>query len=225
VSVGQEVHFWDLPVFRIFFGVLVFPQIVECYSIHYRGRVRCSSKLLLSALLDHIHHEWLWCGVYPCSTSMWQHQCHKCCKEPSAPFQNQAHRSEISFSERQRREREDGLDPCTHTLQTSRYFHQTPRSSNFHSFAGGAWCVSDFLSWVCGSSFVAYVSFPLRISCIWHGICNVMYRHRCILDCMHFVSYALVRKSFSYIHCSPWTDMYVFVSLFGKLWLVWLSSW
>jgi hypothetical protein len=32
-----------------------------------------------------------------------------------------------------------------------------PRSSNFHSFAGGAWCVFDFCSWVCGSSFVAYV--------------------------------------------------------------------
>jgi hypothetical protein len=27
--------------------------------------------LLLSTPLDHIHHEWLWWGVYPCSTSMW----------------------------------------------------------------------------------------------------------------------------------------------------------
>jgi hypothetical protein len=27
--------------FGIFFGVLVFPQTVECCSIHYRGRVRC----------------------------------------------------------------------------------------------------------------------------------------------------------------------------------------
>jgi hypothetical protein len=52
-----------------------------------------------------------------------------------------------------------------------------------------------------------------------------MYRHPCILDCMHFVSYALVRKSFSYIHCSPWNAIYVFVSLFGMMWLVWLSSW
>jgi hypothetical protein len=95
--------------------------------------------------------------VYPCPTSMWQHQCHKCCKEPSAPFQNQAHRSEVSVSERQRRERKDNLDPCTHTWPTSRQFYQTPRSSNFHSFVGGAWCVFDFLSWVCGSSFVAYV--------------------------------------------------------------------
>jgi hypothetical protein len=25
------------------------------------------------------------------------------------------------------------------------------------------------------------------------------------------------RKSFSYIHCSPWIDIYVSVSLFGKL--------
>jgi hypothetical protein len=41
VSVGLEVHFWDLPVFGIFFVVLVFPQTVECCSIHYRGRVRC----------------------------------------------------------------------------------------------------------------------------------------------------------------------------------------
>jgi hypothetical protein len=28
------------------------------------------------------------------------------------------------------------------------------------------------------------------ISCIWHGICNMMYRHPCILDCMHFVGKA-----------------------------------
>jgi hypothetical protein len=42
---------------------------------------------------------------------------------------------------------------------------------------------------------------------------------------MHFVSYALDRKSFSYIHCSPWVAIYVLVSLFGMLWLVWLSSW
>jgi hypothetical protein len=42
-------------------------------------------------------------------------QCHKCCKESSAPFQNQAHRSEVSFSERQCREREESFDPCTHT--------------------------------------------------------------------------------------------------------------
>jgi hypothetical protein len=53
-------------------------------------------------------------------------------------------------------------------------------------------------------------SFPLCISCIWHGTCNMMYRHLCILDCMHFVSYALVRKGFSYIHCSPWNAIYVF---------------
>jgi hypothetical protein len=38
------------------------------------------------------------------------------------------------------------------------------------------------------------------------------------------ISYALVRKSFSYIHCSPWNDIYVLVSLFDKLWLVWLST-
>jgi hypothetical protein len=53
----------------------------------------------------------------------------------------------------------------------------------------------------------------------------MMYSHPCILDCMHFVSYAFCRKSFSYIHCSPWNAIYVFVSLFGMLWLVWLSSW
>jgi hypothetical protein len=50
-----------------------------------------------------------------------------------------------------------------------------------------------------------------------------MYRHPCILDCMHFVSYASVRKSFSHIHCSPWNEVYVFVSLFGMLWLVRLA--
>jgi hypothetical protein len=48
-----------------------------------------------------------------------------------------------------------------------------------------------------------FYNFPLCISCIWHGICNMMYRHLCILGCMHSVSYALFRKSFSYIHCSP----------------------
>jgi hypothetical protein len=57
------------------------------------------------------------------------------------------------------------------------------------------------------------------------SLCNMMYRHPCILDCMHFVSYALVRKSFSYIHCSPWNAIYVFVILFGMMWLFWLSSW
>jgi hypothetical protein len=67
-------------------------------------------------------------------------------------------------------------------------------------------------------------SFPLCISCILNGICIMMYRHPCILDCMHFVSYALDRKSFSDIHCSQWNEIYVFVDVFGKLWLVWLSS-
>jgi hypothetical protein len=43
------------------------------------------------------------------STSISQHQCHKCCKEPFAPFQNQAHESEVSFHERQCRERENSL--------------------------------------------------------------------------------------------------------------------
>jgi hypothetical protein len=32
-----------LASFGIFFGVLVFPEMVECCSIHYRGRVRCRS--------------------------------------------------------------------------------------------------------------------------------------------------------------------------------------
>jgi hypothetical protein len=29
--------------------------------------------------------------------------------------------------------------------------------ATFTPLRGGAWCVFDFLSWVCGSSFVAYV--------------------------------------------------------------------
>jgi hypothetical protein len=37
------------------------------------------------------------------------------------------------------------------TRPTRRYFHQTPRSINFHSFAGGAWCVFDLLSWCVGA--------------------------------------------------------------------------
>jgi hypothetical protein len=67
-------------------------------------------------------------------------------------------------------------------------------------------------------------SFTFCMSRIWHGICNMMYMHLCILGRMHFVSYAFVGKSFSYIHFSPWNDTYVFVSLFGKLRLVWLTS-
>jgi hypothetical protein len=34
VSVGKKVHFRDLLVLGIVFGVLVFPQTVECCSIH-----------------------------------------------------------------------------------------------------------------------------------------------------------------------------------------------
>jgi hypothetical protein len=83
------------------------------------------------------------------------------------------------------------------------------------------------ISWVgcVGAPLYHMYSFRLCICCIWHGIRNMMYRHPCILDCMHFVSYASVRKNFSHIHCSPWNEIYVFVILFGKLWLVWLSSW
>jgi hypothetical protein len=82
-----------------------------------------------------------------------------------------------------------------------------------------------------GSPLWHMYSFPLCISCIWHGICNMMYRHPCILDCMHFGSYALDKKSFSYVHCSPWNDIYIFVSLFGMIWFsglamlnLWLDS-
>jgi hypothetical protein len=104
-------------------------------------------------------------AMFATPTSMWQHQCHKCCKEPNAPFQNQAHRSEISFSKRQCREREDNVDPCTHTWPTRRYFHQTPRSSNFHSFAGGAWCVFDFvwevLCSICIASLCVFLAFDM----------------------------------------------------------------
>jgi hypothetical protein len=56
------------------------------------------------------------------------------------------------------------------------------------------------------------IAFLLCISCIWHGICNMMYMHLCILGCMHFVSYALFRKSFSYIHCSLWCAIFDRVS-------------
>jgi hypothetical protein len=78
-----------------------------------------------------------------------------------------------------------------------------------------------------GAPFVAYVKFPLCISCIWHGICNMMYRHPCILDCMHFVSYALDRKSFSYIHCSPWNAIvwYAIVSLAWLLLILMNKPW
>jgi hypothetical protein len=88
---------------------------------------------------------------------------------------------------------------------------------------GGGWCLFVLLCWCVGVPLSYMYSFPFCISCIWHDIGNMTYRHLCILGCMHFVSYAFVRKNFSYIHCSPWNDMYVFVSLFGELWLVWLS--
>jgi hypothetical protein len=38
-------------------------------------------------------------------------------------------------------------------------------------------------------------SFLVCISCIWHGLCNMMYRHLCILSCMHFLSYAFLGKA------------------------------
>jgi hypothetical protein len=70
------------------------------------------------------------------------------------------------------------------------------------------------ISWVgcVGAPLWHMYSFLLCISCIWHGICNMMYRHLCNLGCMHFVSYAFGRKSFSCIHCSPWCAIYDRVS-------------
>jgi hypothetical protein len=72
-------------------------------------------------------------------------------------------------------------------------------------------CVVDFLSWwwsslcnICLAFFYAFLHL--------HYICNMMYRHLCILGCMHFVSYRLFRKSFSYIHGSPWCAIYDHVS-------------
>jgi hypothetical protein len=75
--------------------------------------------------------------------------------------------------------------------------------ATFTRLRGGAWCVFVFLSWCVGAPLQHMYSFLLCISCIWHGICNMMYRHPCILYCIHFVSYAFCKKSFSYVHCSP----------------------
>jgi hypothetical protein len=47
--------------------------------------------------------------------------------------------------------------------------------------------VFDFLSWCMGAPLQHMYSFPLCISCIWHGICNIMYMHLCILGCMHYI--------------------------------------
>jgi hypothetical protein len=58
----------------------------------------------------------------------------------------------------------------------------------------GAWCLFDFLSWCVGAPLYHMYNFPLCISCIWHGICDMMYRHLCLLGCIHFVPYALFRK-------------------------------
>jgi hypothetical protein len=49
---------------------------------------------------------------------------------------DETHRSEVSFSERQYREREDSLDPCTHTWPTSRYFHQNLDQATFTRLMG-----------------------------------------------------------------------------------------
>jgi hypothetical protein len=101
-----------------------------------------------------------------------------------------------------------------------------PLDQSTFTCSRGELCVC-WISWVgcVGAPLLHMYSFSLCISCIWHRICNMMYRHPCILDCMHFVPYALVRKSFSYMHCSPRNAIYVFVSLFGMMRLVWLSSW
>jgi hypothetical protein len=56
----------------------------------------------------------------------------------------------------------------------------------------GVW---ELLCSICIALSYAFLAF-------WHGMCNMMYRNLCILGCMYFVSYALFRKSFSYIHCS-----------------------
>jgi hypothetical protein len=77
------------------------------------------------------------------------------------------------------------------------------------SFAGG---VEPFLppleepvgcEFCVGAPLYHMFSFTFMHSCFWQSICNMMYRHLCILGSMHFVSYAFDRKSFSYIHCSP----------------------
>jgi hypothetical protein len=48
--------------------------------------------------------------------------------------------------------------------------------------------VWELLCSICIAFLCAFLAF-------WHGICNMMYRHPCILDCMHFVSYALIGKA------------------------------
>jgi hypothetical protein len=53
--------------------------------------------------------------------------------------------------------------------QLADIFTQAPRSSNFHSFARGTWCVFDFLSWVWGllcSICIAFLCTCLHL----HGI-------------------------------------------------------
>jgi hypothetical protein len=63
------------------------------------------------------------------------------------------------------------------------------------------------------------------LSCILHCMCNMMYRHLCILGCMHFVTYAFVGKASPiYIVHHDVLYMILWASL---VWygLVWLSPW
>jgi hypothetical protein len=41
--------------------------------------------------------------------------------------------------------------------QLADFFTKPLDQATFTRLRGGAWCVFDFMSWVCGSSFVAYV--------------------------------------------------------------------
>jgi hypothetical protein len=81
---------------------------------------------------------------------------HKGCKEPSAP-RTKLIEVRYHFSERQHREREDTLIHVPTHDQLADIFTKPLDQATFTRLREEAWCVFDFLRWVCGSSFVAYL--------------------------------------------------------------------
>jgi hypothetical protein len=68
-------------------------------------------------------------------------------KKPCASFQNQTHRSEVPFLERQCGERDHCVEPCTYPRSACRHFHKA--SSYICALAGGTLGLLPFLvdSW------------------------------------------------------------------------------
>jgi hypothetical protein len=70
-------------------------------------------------------------------------------KKPSTSFQNQTHRSEVSFLERQCGERDHCVESCPYPRSACRHLYKASRPSYICALAGGTWGFLPFLvdSW------------------------------------------------------------------------------